>query len=49
MYFAHSYESGLKGSPNKSSITYDKVEINPVIDDSRFIMPKTGPTPRVAQ
>ena len=49
VYFAHSYESGLKGSPNRSSITYDKVEINPVIDDSRFIMPKTGPTPRVAQ
>jgi len=49
VYFAHSFESGRKGSANKSSITIEKVEINPALDDSRFSMPKAGPNPRVGQ
>ncbi|HEV7698974.1 MAG TPA: hypothetical protein VGO43_01970 [Pyrinomonadaceae bacterium] len=40
VYFPFSYESGRKGSPNRSTITYEKIEINPVLDDSRFTMPK---------
>lgn len=40
VYFPFSVEIGVKGSQNKSSITFEKIEINPAIDDSRFVMPK---------
>ena len=40
VYFPFSVESGVKGSQNKSSITFEKIEINPTIADSRFVMPK---------
>jgi outer membrane lipoprotein-sorting protein len=46
VYFPHSVESGPKGSSQRSTITYTKIEINPAIDDARFAMPKTGPAPR---
>jgi hypothetical protein len=36
---AHTVEMGPKGSPEKSRLTLDKVELNPVIDDARFKMP----------
>ena len=39
VFFPFSYQSGAKGSSNKSTITYDKIEINPTLDDSRFVMP----------
>jgi outer membrane lipoprotein-sorting protein len=45
VYFAHSYESGPKGSSNRSSVTYEKIELNPTIDDSRFAMPKAPVKP----
>ena len=41
IYFAHSFESGAKGSPNKATITVEKIEINAQIDDSRFVKPTT--------
>jgi outer membrane lipoprotein-sorting protein len=49
VYFPHSMESGRKGSSNKSSITIEKIEINPDLPDTRFVMPRTGNAPRVSQ
>ncbi|MBC7796716.1 MAG: hypothetical protein H7Z37_07585, partial [Pyrinomonadaceae bacterium] len=39
VYFAHSFESGAKGSPNKATVTIEKIEINVPLDDSRFMKP----------
>ena len=39
VYFAHSIESGAKGSSNKATVTIEKIEINAPIDDSRFVKP----------
>jgi hypothetical protein len=38
-YLPHSLETGTKGSPNKQKITYEKIEANIPIDDSRFSAP----------
>ncbi|MBV9242653.1 MAG: outer membrane lipoprotein-sorting protein [Acidobacteria bacterium] len=48
VYFPHSFENGVKGSPNKTSVTIDKIEINPSLSDSLFAMPHTGPGPKVS-
>ena len=40
VYFPFSIESGAKGSSNRSVITYEKIEINPTMEDSHFNMPK---------
>lgn len=42
VYMPHSVESGAKGSPNKSQVTFEKIEANVALDDSRFKRP-TGP------
>src|SRR5262245_46021516 len=39
VYLPHSIESGLKGSPNKSQTTFEKIEANVALDDSRFKQP----------
>ncbi len=39
VYYPFSIESGVKGSPNKSSVTVEKIEINPAFDNSRFVQP----------
>jgi len=39
VYLPHSIESGLKGIPNKSQITFEKIEANVALDDSRFKRP----------
>jgi outer membrane lipoprotein-sorting protein len=39
----HSIQSGAKGRPEKQILSFDKIEINPVIDDSRFKMPAPKP------
>jgi outer membrane lipoprotein-sorting protein len=39
VYFPFSVESGAKGSSFHSTVTFEKIEINPVIDDSRFTAP----------
>jgi outer membrane lipoprotein-sorting protein len=41
VYYPFSIESGVKGSPNKSSINIQKIEINPAFEDARFAQPKT--------
>ena len=40
VYFPFSLETGPKGSSNKQVITYEKIEINPTMEDSHFNMPK---------
>jgi hypothetical protein len=39
VYMHHSVESGVKGSPNKAQITFEKIEANVALDDSRFKQP----------
>jgi len=39
VYLPHSVESGVKGSPNKAQITYEKIEANVALDDNRFKQP----------
>jgi len=38
-YMPFSVESNVKGSPNRAKVTYEKIEANVPIDDSRFRMP----------
>jgi hypothetical protein len=45
VYLPHSIESGLKGSPNKSQITFEKIEANVALDDSRFKQPTAAAKP----
>lgn len=48
-YLPHAMEMGVKGSPSRQQITFDKIEANMPIDDQRFQMPVTvkpqGPRP----
>lgn len=39
----HSIQSGAKGRPEKQILSFDTIEINPAIDDSRFKMPAPKP------
>jgi hypothetical protein len=45
LMIAHAVEMGPKGSAQKSKLTLDKVELNPVLDDARFKMPAKAATP----
>jgi hypothetical protein len=45
VYLPHSLESGLKGSPNKSQITFEKIEANVALDDIRFKQPTVAAKP----
>ena len=45
VYLPHSFESGVKGSPNKSQITFEKIEANVALDDSRFKLPTNPAKP----
>jgi outer membrane lipoprotein-sorting protein len=38
-YLPFSIEQGLKGNPNRSKLTYEKIEPNVALDDSRFVKP----------
>jgi hypothetical protein len=40
LQIAHSIEIGVKGRPRRISVVVEKVEIDPVLDDSRFRMPE---------
>jgi len=44
-YLPFSVESGVKGSPNRQKITYDKIEANVALDDRRFAKPAVKPQP----
>jgi hypothetical protein len=41
-YLPHSIEQGRKGSSQKSTVVYDRIEANVPIDDSLFVKP-AGP------
>src|ERR1700682_5910303 len=41
-YLPHSMEVNVKGSQNRQKVTYDKIEANVPIDDSRFHIPTTA-------
>jgi hypothetical protein len=47
LVFAHSIDSGQKGAPGRQMITITKIEVNPKLDDARFVMPakKEAPAP----
>ena len=45
VYLPHSIESGVKGSQNKSQITFEKIEANVALDDSRFKQPTSPAKP----
>ncbi|MBO0726299.1 MAG: outer membrane lipoprotein-sorting protein [Blastocatellia bacterium] len=45
VYLPHSIESGVKGSPNKTQLTFEKIEANVAIDDSRFKQPVSPASP----
>ena len=47
-YLPFSVESGLKGNPNRSKVTYEKIEANVALDDARFSRPAPGPGPASA-
>jgi outer membrane lipoprotein-sorting protein len=47
-YVPFSVEQGVKGNPNRSKITYEKMEANVSIDDSRFRAPAARPEPTSA-
>jgi hypothetical protein len=42
-YLPHSFETGPRGSQDKSKITFDKIEANVPIDDGRFSKPGVHP------
>ena len=46
-YLPFSIESGVKGSANRSKVTYEKIEANVALEDSRFARPaaKSAPAP----
>ena len=39
----YSIRSGARGNPEKQTLTVDKVEVDPDLDDARFRMPSTTP------
>jgi outer membrane lipoprotein-sorting protein len=39
----HSIVNGAKGQPEKQTLSFDTVDVNPVLDDSRFRMPVAKP------
>ncbi len=43
MMIPFSVEEGSKGGGQRAKITFDKVEVNPAIDDARFKMPEVKP------
>lgn len=47
-YLPFSIESGVKGNPNRQKITYEKIEANVALDDSRFARPAAVTPPASA-
>jgi hypothetical protein len=42
-YLPFSFETGLKGSPDRQKITFEKIDANVPIDDGRFARPEPKP------
>lgn len=47
-YLPFSVESGVKGSPNRGKVTYEKIEANVALDDARFARPAAVTPPASA-
>ncbi|HEX8284542.1 MAG TPA: hypothetical protein VF588_14350 [Pyrinomonadaceae bacterium] len=47
-YLPFSVESGVKGSPFRQKVTYEKIEANVALDDRRFAKPAPKPAPTTA-
>ena len=47
-YLPFSMESGVKGSPFRQKINYEKIEANVALDDARFSRPAAKPEPTTA-
>ena len=47
-YLPHSIETGVKGSPNRQKVTYEKIEANVALDDKRFAKPAAVTPPATA-
>lgn len=45
LVFPFSVENGRKGSDQRQKVSFDKVELNPSVDDARFKMPAAAPAP----
>jgi hypothetical protein len=45
VYFAYSLESGVKGSPNKGKVTFEKIVANSDVPEGRFAKPSAGGKP----
>ncbi len=43
LIWPHTIESGVQGRAERQTLTIDRIEIDPVIDDSRFQMPAPAP------
>jgi len=39
----YSIRSGARGNPEKQTLTVDRIEVDPALDDARFKMPSTTP------
>ena len=44
-YMPFSYESGVKGNPDRGKVSYEKIEANVSLPDSLYQMPKVVPKP----
>ena len=44
-YLPFSVETGVRGSPERSKVSYEKIEANVPVDDNKFGMPKVTPQP----
>jgi outer membrane lipoprotein-sorting protein len=44
-YLPFSVESGVKGNPNRSKVTYEKIEANVALEDTRFAKPAAKSAP----
>jgi len=45
VYFPYSLESGVKGSPNKGKVTFEKIVANSDVPDGRFAQPAAPAKP----
>ena len=49
VYLPFSVETNVKGSPDRSKVSYDKIEANVPVGDDRFTMPATPAAPQTGK
>jgi len=45
LMFAHKIVASAGDTARRMTVVVEKVELNPALDEARFRMPETGPTP----